>query len=143
LGIVLHALLPLKCKYLYCGCKKVGLCLANDCNCEIFGCKKVGVCLANDCNCEIFVWIVIKSDWCDIKYKKNLKLFHRKLKKFCFIVYLFIWIIKKNYCCDIKRKNIPIGLLFPFPLKNIQGNMSPNRKLYQQNFYYIHTFFNC
>jgi len=27
-------------------------------------------CLTNGCNCEIFVQIIVKSDWCDIKYTK-------------------------------------------------------------------------
>jgi hypothetical protein len=61
-------------------------------------------CLANGCNCGIFVWKVVKSDWCDIKYKKNLELFYRKVKKFCYVVDFFIWIIIINYWCDIKSE---------------------------------------
>jgi deoxyadenosine/deoxycytidine kinase len=33
--------------------------------------------------------MVVKSDRCDIKYKKVLKLFYRKMKRFCFVVDCF------------------------------------------------------
>jgi len=65
-------------------------------------------CLANGCNCGIFVWIVIKSYWCDIKYKKVNNCFIEKWKRFCFVVYFFIWIIIKiiNVIYKMKKKKI-------------------------------------
>jgi len=33
---------------------------------------------------------------------ENLRMFYRKVKKFCFVVGFFGWIIKKNYWCDVK-----------------------------------------
>jgi hypothetical protein len=38
-------------------------------------------CLANSCNCGIFIWIEVKSDWCDITYKKVWNYFIKKWKK--------------------------------------------------------------
>jgi hypothetical protein len=39
-------------------------------------------CLANGCNCGIFVWMVVKSDWFNIKYKKVYNYFIEKWKSF-------------------------------------------------------------
>jgi hypothetical protein len=33
---------------------------------------------------------------------ENLRMFYRKVKKFCFVVSFFGWIIIKNYWCDVK-----------------------------------------
>jgi hypothetical protein len=45
---------------------------------------------------------------------ENLRMFYRKVKKFCFVVGLFIWIVIKNYWCDVKSVKKLECFLFDF-----------------------------